>query len=70
MDGQKCQICRKSMNPQNVPQARPIENFWGCLTQKAYENGWSSNSEAQLIRRIELKLKGFDTKFVESLMAI
>ena len=30
----------KDINPPNVPQARPIENFWGCLAQKVYEGGW------------------------------
>ena len=29
----------KDMNPPNVPQARPIENFWGCLSQKVYKGG-------------------------------
>ena len=27
----------KDMNPPNVPQARPIENFWGDLSQRVYE---------------------------------
>ena len=30
----------KGSNPPNVPQARPIENFWGCLAQKVFEGGW------------------------------
>jgi transposase len=59
----------KKVNPPNVPQARPIENFWGWLTQKVYEGGWEATNEQQLIRRIELKLKEFDLKSVETLMA-
>ena len=58
----------KETNPPNVPQARPIENFWVCLTQKVYERGWETNTEQQLIRRIECKMKEFDTNFVESLL--
>ncbi|RNA42615.1 glucosylceramidase 4 [Brachionus plicatilis] len=27
------------INPPNVSQARPIENFWGCLSEKVYEGG-------------------------------
>ena len=27
----------KDINPPNVPQERPIENFWGCLAQKVCE---------------------------------
>ena len=29
----------KEIDPPNVPQARPIEIFWVCLTQKVYEGG-------------------------------
>ncbi len=32
----------KDVNPPNVPQARSIENFWGCLVQKVYEGGWEA----------------------------
>ena len=35
----------KSLNPPNVPQARPIENFWGDLAQKVYNGGWYAKSE-------------------------
>ena len=56
-------IVPKEINPPNVPQARPIENFWGCLTQKVYEGGWEANMEQQIIRRIESKMKEFDTNF-------
>jgi transposase len=58
----------KEMNPPNVPQARPIENFWGCLKQKVYEKGWTAKTDQDLIRRINLKLKEIDQKFVENLM--
>lgn len=58
----------KHLNPPNVPQARPIENFWGCLAQKVYEGGWEAKTEQQLIHRIESKLKEFDLNFVETLM--
>ena len=57
----------KEINPPNVPQTRSIENFWVCLEQKVYERGWEANTEQQLIRRIESKIKEFDTHFVESL---
>ena len=50
-------------NPPNVPQARPIEDFWGCLSQKVYEGGWEATSDQQLINRIEAKLKEFDRDF-------
>ena len=50
-------------NPPNVPQARPIEDFWGCLAQKVYEGCWEATSEQQLIDRIKRKLKEFDQDF-------
>lgn len=58
----------KDSNPPNVPQARPIENFWGCLTQKVYEGGWEAKSEQQLVRRIKNKLKEFDFSYLQSIM--
>lgn len=51
---------QKEMNPPNVPQARPIENFWGDLTQKVYEDGWQAQTERQLKARIKKKLKEYD----------
>ncbi len=45
----------KDINPQNVPQARPIENFWGCLAQKIYEGGWEAETQQQLINELNLR---------------
>ena len=59
----------KDINPPNVPQARPIENFWGILAQKVYEGGWEATTKLQLTRRIEAKIKQFDAKFFQTLMA-
>ena len=33
----KINFVEKGINPPNIPQARPIENFWGDLSQKVYE---------------------------------
>ena len=60
-------LVSKEINSPNVPQARPIENFWGCSAQKVYEEGWEAKTEKQLIRRIESKMEEYDTNFVESL---
>ena len=32
----------KESNPPNMPQARPIENFWGYFSLKVYEGGWQA----------------------------
>jgi hypothetical protein len=58
----------EDINPSSVPQARPIENFLECLTQKVFEGDWEAKTEQQLIRRIEPKMKEFDKNFVESLL--
>ncbi|RNA10630.1 glucosylceramidase 4 [Brachionus plicatilis] len=50
----------KDINSPNVLQARPTENFWGCLSEKEYKGGWQASTEQQLINRIKLKLKEFD----------
>ena len=34
----------KKDNPANLPEARPIEDFWFILKDKVYENGWEANS--------------------------
>ena len=47
----------KEINPPNVRQTRPIENFWGCLEQKVYEGGWEAKTKQQVNRRIESKMK-------------
>ncbi|XP_065662792.1 uncharacterized protein LOC136085417 [Hydra vulgaris] len=53
----------KESNPLNVPQARPIENFWGHLAQKVYEGDWQASTEQVLIDRIKLKLQEIDLNF-------
>ena len=35
----------KESNAPNVPQERPIANFWGCLTHKVYEGGWQATNQ-------------------------
>ena len=59
---------QKEINPPKIPQARPFENFWGCLVQKVYENGWEAKTEAQLSLRVKSKLKEFDINFLQDLM--
>ena len=62
------ELVPESSNPPNVPQARPVEAFWGELAQRVYDKGWQAKSEAHLVARIKLKLKSFDKTFLQSLM--
>ena len=53
------------VNSSNVPQARPIESFWGYLAQKVYERGWEDTTEEELILRIKYKIDDFHDDFHE-----
>lgn len=44
-------------NPPNLPQARPIEDFWALLSRKVYNNGWEAQNQEQLRRRISGKIR-------------
>ncbi len=35
-------IVPKDSNPPNVPQGRPIEDFWGVLAELVYEENWEA----------------------------
>lgn len=65
---QKIAFVPKKDNPPNVPQARPIENFWAVLKRMVYEKGWEAQNEQQLIGRIKRKLKEMDKSVIQSMM--
>lgn len=50
----------KEANPPNMPQLRPVENFWGVLKQAVYANGWEAETTAQLKRKIKKCAREFD----------
>jgi hypothetical protein len=45
----------KAENPPNMPEIRPIENFWGILKGLVYQNNWQAENLDQL-RKIEFEL--------------
>ena len=45
-------------NPANLPEVRPIEDFWSILN--AYENNWEAKTLHQLEVRIKKCLKEVD----------
>lgn len=55
-------------NPPNLPQARPIEDFWALLSRKVYDGGWQAENEEQLRRRIFRKIGEIDVQVVQNLM--
>jgi len=50
-------VVPKDQNPPNVPQLRPIENYWAILKQRVYRNGWRAESHEDLIKKIKLELR-------------
>ena len=40
------------MNPANVPEARPIEEFWLILKRDEYMDDWAADNLRQLETRI------------------
>ncbi|KAL4465572.1 hypothetical protein ABPG72_014021 [Tetrahymena utriculariae] len=57
----------KDDNPANLPQARPIEDFWAHLKQLVYEGNWEANSLESLQNRIKYCLKKVDLDFIQNL---
>ena len=55
----------KNKNPTNLPQCRPIEDFFGQLSEKVYKNNWKAKNIQQLQRRIRKCLKEIDTSGVQ-----
>lgn len=55
----------KNRNPSNLPQARPIEDFFGLLSSKVYANGWEAQNISTLKRRIKKCIKEIDISVVQ-----
>ena len=58
----------KKDNPTNLPQARPIEDFFGYLDQMVYKDGWRAADMKQLRRRVKSCLKKVDLDVVRRSM--
>jgi len=57
----------KKDNPANVPEIRPIEDFWSLLKKDVYAKGWKAKNTDQLITRIKYCLKKIDKNVVQQL---
>ena len=55
------------MNPANMPEARPIEDFWEILKRDVYMDGWAADNLRQLENRIKYCLRKIDVKIVQDL---
>ena len=68
LDEHNIPFVHRAANPPNVPQARPIENFWSRLADKVYNGGWEATNSQQLVNRIKRKVKQVDLKAVQTMM--
>lgn len=51
------QFVAKKDNPANLPECRPIEDFWSILKSLVYKNGWQAKNVDQLRTRIKNCIK-------------
>ena len=58
----------KEDNPTEVPQCRPIEDFFGVLAQYVYSKNWVAKDVESLIRRISHCLTLIPSSLVQSTM--
>jgi hypothetical protein len=66
LESHSVRFVQKVDNPPNLPQCRPIENFWSLLKSEVYKNGWEASSLRQLKMRITAKLQEVDFSSVQA----
>lgn len=57
----------KEDNPANLPECRPIEDFWSILKSMVYKDNWQAENLPQLRRRIEYCIKKLDPELIQRL---
>jgi len=57
LNEEKVNFVQKFENPPNIPEARPIEDFWGIIKGEVYKNNWQAENLDQLQNRIKFCLK-------------
>ena len=58
----------KTSNPPNVPQLRPIEDFWTNLKRRVFCNNFRPKNVQSLIRKIKLELTKMPTSVFSTVM--
>jgi len=57
------------INPPNLPEVRPIEDFWAYLKQMVYAGNYQAKTVEELTDRIKKCIKNIDLNFVQKLMS-
>ena len=63
----KINFVEKYENPANLPECRPIEQFWAILKQKVYNGNWKAKNVDQLKNRIIYMATQVDRSFLANL---
>jgi hypothetical protein len=66
-DEENIHFVAKSDNPPNVPECRPVEDFWSILKGMVYANNWQAKDLTQLRARIKQSLKNVDLELVKAI---
>ena len=61
-------VVPKDMNPPNMPQCRPIEDFFGALATNVYDKNWVAADVGALERRLRSCVAAFPVEVVQRLM--
>lgn len=61
MESMKIPYVLKDENPPNVPQLRPIEDFWAYLKRKVYSNNFRPKTTKHLQQKIKKELANMKT---------
>ena len=61
---EKVHFVERNDNPPNLPECRPIENFWSILKGHVYKNNWQAENLIKLRARIESCLKKVDLELI------
>ncbi len=56
-------------NPANLPECRPIEDFWSILKGKVYANNWIAKDIPTLKKKIKKCLKEIEPSTIHNLMS-
>ncbi|KAL4465543.1 hypothetical protein ABPG72_013992 [Tetrahymena utriculariae] len=67
LNEKQIQFVQKQENPANVPECRPIEDFWSILKGLVYQKNWQALSLEKLEIRIKNCIKKIDINLVKNL---
>ena len=63
----KMHFVEKADNPANLPECRPIKNFWSILKGLVYKDNWYVDNLLRLRSRIKYFLNNVDIELIRSL---